>query len=82
VFVGDAEDCGPGYPPGSNIVTSAWLRGMGLPDNGQTNTTVLDPGSPTGAASRRDPHSGLLLNKNGPPPTAPPQGRESAVSRV
>src|SRR5439155_10511052 len=32
VFVGEAGDCGPGYPPRSNIVTSAWLRGMGLPD--------------------------------------------------
>jgi len=54
VFVGDAGDCGPA--PGSNIVTSAWLRGMGLPDNGPMNTTALE----------RDPHSGLLLNKNGP----------------
>ena len=68
VFVGDAGDCGPGYPPGSNIVTSAWLRGMGLPDKNdqQLNTTLLDTGSTKGAASRRDPHSGLMLNKNGP----------------
>jgi len=68
VFVGEAGDCGPGYPPGSNIVTSAWLRGMGLPDKSdqQLNTTVLDTASSKGAASRRDPHSGLLLNKNGP----------------
>ena len=64
VYVGDAGDCGPGYPPGSNIVTSAWLRGMGLPDNGQQNTTVIN--LLTGSPSRRDPHSGLLLNKNGP----------------
>jgi len=68
VFVGEAGDCGPGYPPGSNIVTSAWLRGMGLPDKNdrQLNTTVLDTGSRNGAASRRDPHYGLILNKNGP----------------
>jgi hypothetical protein len=62
VFVGEAGDCGPA--PGSNIVTSAWLRGMGLPDNGQMNTTILD--LLNGADSRRDPHLGLLLNKNGP----------------
>jgi hypothetical protein len=30
VFVGAANDCDPaGYPAGSNIATSAWLRGMG-----------------------------------------------------
>jgi hypothetical protein len=56
VFVGKAGDCGTGYPAGSRIVTSAWLGGMGLPDNGGTN------GDP---ATRNDPHSGLLLNKNG-----------------
>jgi len=32
VFVGTAPGCAP-TPPGSNIVTSAWLPGMGLPDN-------------------------------------------------
>src|SRR3954469_15346155 len=36
VFVGKAGDCGPA--PGSNIVTSAWLGGMGLPDNGGANS--------------------------------------------
>lgn len=68
VFVGEPGACGPGYAPGSNIVTSAWLRGMGLPDrsDAQMNTTVLDTLSSSGAASRRDPHSGLLLNKDGP----------------
>jgi hypothetical protein len=68
VFVGAAGDCGPGYAPGSNIVTSAWLRGMGLPDgsDAQLNTTLLDTLNPRGASSRKDPHSGLLLNKNGP----------------
>ena len=63
VFVGDAGDCGPGYPAGSNIVTSAWLPGMGLPDDGRDNTTVINIAA---SPSRRDPHSGLLLNKNGP----------------
>ena len=68
IFVGQRGDCGPGYPPGSNIVTAAWLRGMGLPDrsDAQPNTTILDTLTPEGASSRRDPHSGLLLNKNGP----------------
>ena len=42
----------------------AWLRGMGLPDDGQDNTTVIN--LLTGSPSRRDPHYGLLLNKNGP----------------
>jgi len=51
VFIGSAADCGTA---GSNIVTSAWLGGMGLPDDGSAN--------PDG----QDPHLGLLLNKNGP----------------
>ena len=53
VFVGTATQCGG--PAGSNIVTSAWLPGMGLPDDGKT----LNPDT-------RDPHLGLLLSKNGP----------------
>jgi hypothetical protein len=53
VFVGNAADCGG--TAGSNIVTSAWLPGMGLPDDGKT----LNPDT-------RDPHLGLLLSKNGP----------------
>jgi hypothetical protein len=49
-FVGKAGDCGP--TAGSNIVTAAWLDGMGLPD---------------GAGSdKKDRRSGLLLSKNGP----------------
>jgi hypothetical protein len=52
-FVGKVGDCGE--LAGSNIVTAAWLGGMGLPDNGGANST-----------SRRDPHRGLLLSKNGP----------------
>ncbi|HZP92525.1 MAG TPA: hypothetical protein VFB20_06555 [Burkholderiales bacterium] len=55
VFVGTAAECGG--PAGSNIVTSAWLGGMGLPDNGGDN------GVP---ATANDPHRGLLLSKNGP----------------
>jgi hypothetical protein len=53
VFVGTAGQCGG--TAGSNIVTAAWLDGMGLPDDGKT----LNPDT-------RDPHQGLLLSKNGP----------------
>jgi hypothetical protein len=59
VFVGKAGDCGPAR--GSNIVTSGWLGGMGLPDDG---TSANSPNPSTA----RDPHFGLLLNKNGPTP--------------
>ena len=55
VFIGKAGDCGPA--PGSRIVTSAWLAGLGLPDDGASMN-----GS-TGSAN--DPHFGLLLSKNG-----------------
>jgi len=53
-FVGTAADCAPA-PAGSRIVTAAWLGGMGLPDNGGMNATTPN-----------DPHTGLLLSKNGP----------------
>ena len=53
-FVGTAAECAPA-PAGSHIVTAAWLRGMGLPDNGGPNATTPN-----------DPHTGLLLSKNGP----------------
>jgi hypothetical protein len=53
-FVGTAADCAPS-PAGSRIVTSKWLGGMGLPDNGGANATTPN-----------DPHTGLLLSKNGP----------------
>ena len=53
-FVGSAADCAPS-PAGSRIVTAAWLGGMGLPDNGGPNATTPN-----------DPHTGLLLSKNGP----------------
>jgi hypothetical protein len=37
-FVGDETECGG--VEGSRIVTAAWLGGMGLPDNGEPNTTA------------------------------------------
>ena len=58
-YVGKAGDCGTGYPAGSRIVTAAWLGGMGLPDNGGDTAVNGTPGT------RNDPHSGLLLSKNG-----------------
>jgi hypothetical protein len=65
VFVGSAADCGG--TAGNDIVTSAWLGGMGLPDDGVT----ANPG-PVG--SRRNAHMGLLLNKNGPTPDCSSSG--------
>lgn len=62
-YVGKAGDCGAGYPAGSRIVTAAWLGGMGLPDNGGANTSALDLAT---NPNKNDPHSGLLLSKNGP----------------
>src|SRR2546426_840663 len=64
-FVGTAADCAP-FPAGSNIVTAAWLRGMGLPDrDGDTalNTSAADLAT---NPNKSDPHFGLLLSKNGP----------------
>jgi hypothetical protein len=61
-FVGSAAQCGTA---GSRIVTSAWLGGMGLPDNGGPNGVT---------ATRNDPHLGLLLNKNGPTPNCSSSG--------
>lgn len=66
VFVGTAEQCGG--PAGSNIVTSAWLGGMGLPDNGGPNTAAAN------SATKRDPHLGLLVSKNGPTPDCSSSG--------
>ena len=63
VFVGAANDCGNGSPAGNNIVTSAWLRGMGLPDNLGPNVGTPPPPF---TDTRNDPHRGLLLSKNGP----------------
>jgi hypothetical protein len=64
VFVGAEGECGDGYPAGSRIVTSAWLGGMGLPDNGGPNVGL----DPTDNPNKRDRHMGLLLNKNGTTP--------------
>lgn len=67
VFVhrgGETGQCATSpYPAGSNSVTSAWLRGLGLPDNGgaMVNATDLRDNP-----NKRDPHTGLLLNKNSP----------------
>jgi hypothetical protein len=61
-FVGTAADCGT--TDGSNIVTAAWLDGLGLPDNGGPNTSTTNPNPNT----KQDPHQGLLLSKNGPTP--------------
>jgi hypothetical protein len=66
VFVGTAEQCGG--VAGSNIVTSAWLGGMGLPDNGGPNTAAAN------SATKRDPHLGLLVSKNGPTPDCSSSG--------
>ena len=65
VSVGKTGDCGVAYPAGSNIVTSAWLRGMGLPDNGGANTSAADLAT---NPNKRDRHTGLLMSKNGPTP--------------
>ena len=60
-FVGTEEQCGGNA--GSRIVTAAWLRGLGLPDSGELNTTVDNLAT---SPSKNDPHRGLLLSKNGP----------------
>jgi len=65
VFVGSAGECGG--VAGSDIVTAAWLGGLGLADDGVTPT-------PPPVGARRDPHRGLLLNKNGPTPNCAAAG--------
>jgi hypothetical protein len=65
IFVGKSGDCGTGYAAGSRIVTSAWLTGMGLPDNGGLNSNATNPAD---NPNKQDPHEGLLLSKNGPTP--------------
>jgi len=35
-FVGTAAQCDP-FPAGNRIITSSWLNGAGLPDNGTAN---------------------------------------------
>jgi hypothetical protein len=61
-FVGRANECFPGSPAGSHFVTAQWMRGMGLPDNGQPN---VNPADPRNNPAKNDPHFGLLLSKNG-----------------
>jgi hypothetical protein len=68
VFIGTADECGVA---GSHIVTAAWLGGMGLPDNGGSNTTALDLAT---NPNNDDPHRGLLLSKNGPTPDCSSSG--------
>jgi hypothetical protein len=62
-FIGTSDECDG--VAGSHIVTAAWLGGMGLPDNGGTNTTAIDLAA---NPNKDDPHRGLLLSKNGPTP--------------
>jgi hypothetical protein len=62
-FVGTASDCGVA---GSKIVTSEWLGGMGLPDNG-----VAHPSS-----NKKEKHEGLLLSKHGPTPNCSSAGAD------
>ena len=66
VFV-DPTNAACGTQPGADIVTAAWLGGMGLADDGVTPT-------PPPAGAGRDPHTGLLLNKNGPTPNCSASG--------
>jgi len=84
VFVGNEGDCGTlkvgnvtiPYPAGSNIVTAAWLRGMGLPDrDGDTalNTSAADLVT---NPNKRDPHTGFLMSKNGPTADCSASGAE------
>jgi hypothetical protein len=72
-FVGKAGDCGTGYPAGSRIVTAKWLKGLGLPDNGDKNFNTTTPSDPP---SKKDRHSGLLLSKNGATPVCASAGAE------
>src|SRR3989449_4455018 len=74
VFIGKADDCGAGTF-GSHIVTSAWLGGMGLPDNG--GDTAFN-GVPDTA---NDPHDGLLLSKNGASPDCSSAGARITGAR-
>lgn len=70
-FVGRQDECFPGYPAGSNIVSSEWVRGLGLPDNGQQNS---NPADPRDNPAKRDRRFGLLLSKNGPTPDCSASG--------
>jgi hypothetical protein len=64
-FVGEKNECFPGYPAGAAFVTAEWMKGMGLPDKGQPNS---NPGDLRDNPAKKDRHHGLLLSKNGPTP--------------
>jgi len=72
-FVGKAGDCGTGYPAGSEIVTAAWMQGIGLPDNGGANS---NPSDPTNNPNKNDDRNGLLLSKNGQSPDCSAAGAD------
>ena len=72
-FVGKAGDCGTGYAAGSEIVSAAWIKGMGLPDNGGANS---NPTNPTDNPNKNDDRNGLLLSKNGPTPDCSAAGAD------
>jgi hypothetical protein len=64
-FVGEKNECFPGYPAGAAFVTAEWMKGMGLPDKGQPNS---NPADLRDNPAKKDRHYGLLLSKNGPTP--------------
>jgi hypothetical protein len=71
VFIGTAAECGIA---GARIVTAAWLGGMGLPDDGVgENFNLVNPAD---NPSKDDPHTGLLLSKNGQTPVCSSAGAE------
>jgi len=68
VFVGKAGDCGP--VPGSNIVTSAWLRGMGMFNRVPVELHEADPvvarreGLVSLESDIEEPEKSPILSKN------------------
>src|SRR2546428_13820553 len=71
VFIGKADDCGVGTF-GSHIVTSAWLGGMGLPDNGGGTPVHRGPGT-----APKPPPGPLPSAERPPPPQRPPRVRHN-----
>lgn len=74
-FVGERNECFPGYPAGAAFVTAEWMKGMGLPDKGQANSNTADRRD---NPAKRDRHHGLLLSKNGPTPDCSAAGARLA----
>jgi hypothetical protein len=66
VFIGHTSDCSPS-PAGHRIVSSKWIAGLGLPDDG----TTANPSS-----KRNDKQGSLLLSKNGPTPDCSAAGAD------